>query len=174
VSRLATNEKETEAMATIRRLVRLMLALGVVFLAGAVGSTSFTHRAAAQAATTITIHATEFSFALDTQTVAAGTVHFVLINDSTDFQHEVWVYPQAQPRLQELLAQKRAGNDVDENDYLQGAVGSVVDIDAGDTASFDGVLAPGVYELACFKQSDIAGATMNHYDMGMHLTITAQ
>jgi uncharacterized cupredoxin-like copper-binding protein len=123
---------------------------------------------------TVTIHGGEFYFSTDTPTVPAGQVHFVFINDSQNFNHEVWVYPQDQPNLRALLTQKRAGNDVDENDYLQGVVGEVVDVAPGDTASFDGVLTPGIYEMACFINETIGGQTMNHYDSGMHALLTVQ
>lgn len=126
-------------------------------------------------ASVITIHAVDFSFKLDKQKVPAGPVHLVLINDSKDYSHEVWVYPQQQPRLQEMLSLKEAGQPAAETDYLQGLAGEVKDVAPGQTASFDATLTPGVYELACFITSTIANERMNHYSMGMHtlLTVTA-
>jgi len=164
-------------MATIRRLAWLGLVLGLVVLTGAVRTTGTTHRAVAQGVqvpTTVTIDTTDFTFVANVTTVQAGTVHFVLINDSPDYPHEVWVYPQSQPQLQALLQQKDSGNDVDENDYLQGILGEVTDVPPGGTDNFDAVLTPGVYELGCFVESTVNGTPKNHYELGMHALITAQ
>jgi hypothetical protein len=87
---------------------------------------------------------------------------------------QVWVYPQTQPKLEQMLGLKRAGQDADELDYLQRLAGHVEDVPAGGTAAFDADLTPGTYELACFITSDIGGKKMVHYDMGMHLLVTVQ
>jgi hypothetical protein len=36
------------------------------------------------------------------------------------------------------------------------------------------MLAPGVYELACLLVEDVGGERVNHYERGMHTTITVQ
>lgn len=125
---------------------------------------------------TLTVHAVDFSFKLDKQTVPAGEVRIVLINDSKDYQHEVFIYPQNQPKLQAMVSLKESGTDVAEKDYLQGIAGDVEDVPPGQRATFDVTLQPGAYELSCFGTSTIAGKSMNHYSMGMHavLTVTAQ
>ncbi len=123
---------------------------------------------------TFTVHATDFSFQVSRQTVPAGKVHVVLINDSKAYEHEVWVYPQSQPRLQELLAQKQAGQDVEEEKVLQGIAGDAEDVKPGKKAEFDVTLQPGTYELACFVTSDIAGQKHVHYSDGMHALLTVQ
>jgi uncharacterized cupredoxin-like copper-binding protein len=98
-----------------------------------------------------------------------------MINDSKDYKHELWVFPQNQPRLQEMIKAKESGQKVSEADYVQGITGKSGEVQPGQTATFDAVLQPGVYDLACFVTSDIGGAQMNHYSMGMHtsLTVTA-
>ncbi len=120
------------------------------------------------------VTANDFSFTLNRTTVPAGRVHVQLVNQSKDYEHEVWLYPQQQPKLQDLLAQKRAGKDVEESDYLQGLAGHVEDVPPGNTAAFDVNLTPGTYELACFITSAIGGKQMVHYDMGMHTLLTVQ
>jgi len=122
----------------------------------------------------LVITAHDFSFTLNRTTVPAGRIHVKFINQSKDYKHEVWIYPQQQPRLQQMLELKRAGRDVEEADYLQGLAGHVEDVPPGQTAAFDVTLTPGTYELGCFITSDIAGKKMLHYDMGMHTLITAQ
>jgi uncharacterized cupredoxin-like copper-binding protein len=122
----------------------------------------------------LAVTANDFSFVLNRTSVPAGRVHVQLLNQSKDYEHEVWVYPQQQPKLQELLTQKRAGKDVEELDYLQGVAGHVENVPAGETAAFDANLTPGTYELACFITSDIGGKKMVHYDMGMHALVTVQ
>lgn len=130
---------------------------------------------AATARTTVTIHAVDFSFTKGVpQTLAAGRVHFVLKNDSMSILHELWVYPQQQPQLQVMLAQKRTGQETNETDYLQGTAGKVEDLRPGKTGSFDAQLSPGTYELACFQVADMNGQKMVHYDMGMHATFTVR
>ncbi len=120
------------------------------------------------------VTANDFTFTLNRTTVPAGRVHVQLVNQSKDYQHEVWVYPQQQPKLQDLLAQKRAGKDVEESEYLQGLAGHVEDVPPGNTAAFDVSLTAGTYELACFITSTIGGKQMVHYDMGMHTLLTVQ
>jgi uncharacterized cupredoxin-like copper-binding protein len=163
-----------------------LLALAVVL--AACGSTSKNHGTTAAApvasvaanATTsdreviLAVTANDFTFTLNRASVPAGRVHVQLINRSKTYEHEVWVYPQPQAKLNDMLAQKRAGNDMEEADYLQGLAGHVEDVPAGQTAAFDANLTPGTYELACFITSDIGGKKMVHYDMGMHALVTVQ
>jgi uncharacterized cupredoxin-like copper-binding protein len=130
--------------------------------------------AAGGAATTITVRAQDFSFQLDHQTIPAGRVHVVFINESKDYKHELWIYPNAQPKLDQMLAAKQAGQDVAEEDYLQGLAGHVEDVPPGQTASFDAALQPGTYELGCFITDTIAGKQMVHYQMGMHTLLTVE
>lgn len=122
----------------------------------------------------LAVTANDFTFTLNRPTVPAGRVHVQLINRSKTYQHEVWVYPQTQPKLEQLLGLKRSGETADELDYLQGLAGHVEDVPAGQTAAFDANLTPGTYELTCFIISDIGGKKMVHYDMGMHVLVTVQ
>jgi uncharacterized cupredoxin-like copper-binding protein len=124
---------------------------------------------------TATIHATDFTFDKGVpQTLPVGKVHIVLKNDSKSMPHELWLYPQAQPQLQAMLAAKRSGQDVNEEDYLQGVAGKIEDLPAGKTSSFNAQLTPGTYEIACFEVATMNGQKMVHYDMGMHASITVQ
>jgi uncharacterized cupredoxin-like copper-binding protein len=124
--------------------------------------------------TTVTANANDFNFKFNTTTVSAGKVHFVLKNQSKTYQHELWVYPKDQPKLQDLIAAKDAGQDVNEGDYLQNIAGKVEDLDPGKSANFDATLQPGTYEMACFVVTNIAGKNMVHYEMGMHDTLTVK
>jgi uncharacterized cupredoxin-like copper-binding protein len=125
---------------------------------------------------TVTATANDFNFKFSTTSVSPGKVHFVLQNQSKTYKHELWVYPQDQPKLQQMLTAKdtstQNGDDVDEKDYLQNLAGSVEDLDPGKTASFDTTLQPGTYEMACFVTTNIAGKSMVHYEMGMHALLT--
>lgn len=131
-----------------------------------------------QSGVTVTVQATDFLFHLNPTTVPAGPVHFVFVNQSKTYLHELWVYPQEQPKLKDLLAakdaSKNAGNDVNAEDYLQGVVGKLQSVPEGKTETLDVTLKPGVYELSCFQVSSIAGKNMVHYEMGMHTILTAQ
>jgi uncharacterized cupredoxin-like copper-binding protein len=126
----------------------------------------------------VTAEANDFSYKFSTTTVSAGKVHFILKNQSKTYKHELWVYPQNQPKLRDMLAAKDAstngGSDVDEGDYLQGVAGKVEDLDPGKTASFDATLQAGMYEMACFVVTNLAGKNMVHYEMGMHAVLTVQ
>lgn len=123
---------------------------------------------------TVTVQANDFLFKFSRMTVPAGTVHFVLENQSKTYQHELWVYPQTQPKLTAMLAAEDAGQTVNMPDYIQGAAGHVGPLDPGATASFDVTLQPGTYEMSCFVTTSIAGKTMVHYEMGMHGLLTVQ
>jgi len=153
-----------------RRAAYLILApLLLLVLAACSGKSS-----AATTATTVTLHATDFNFQGVPQTVAAGRVRFVLVNDSKDYKHELWVYPQNQPQLPTLLAAKAAGQDVDEATMLQNLAGHMEDVAPGKRAAFDATLAPGTYEMACFITSTIGSQTMVHYALHMHALFTVQ
>jgi uncharacterized cupredoxin-like copper-binding protein len=131
-----------------------------------------------QSGPSVTAIANDFTFKFSTNSVPAGKVHFVLENQSKTYQHELWVYPQNQPKLQSMIAAKDAskqnGGDVSEEDYLQNVAGKVEDLDPGKTASFDATLQPGTYEMACFVTTSIGGKNMVHYEMGMHGLLTVQ
>jgi uncharacterized cupredoxin-like copper-binding protein len=118
------------------------------------------------------VHARDFLFAVSNETVTPGPVHFQLLNDSTTYQHELWIFPTDQPRLQELLAKKQAG-DINEEDFLQGLAGHVEDIAPGHSIGFDVSLPEGTYTLACFIKSSVGGTDVIHYNLGMHTTITS-
>jgi uncharacterized cupredoxin-like copper-binding protein len=122
----------------------------------------------------LAVTAVDYAFGLNRPSVPAGRVHVQLLNRSPSVEHEVWVYPQSQPRLKEMLALKASGQDVEELDYLQGVAGHVENVPAGQTAAFDATLTAGTYELGCFITSDIGGKKMVHYDMGMHIPVTVQ
>lgn len=123
-------------------------------------------------AATVTAQANDFLFKFNRTAVPAGAVHFVLENQSKTYQHELWIYPQTQPRLSAFLQAEDAGQNVNAADYLQGVAGHIGPIDPGKTASLDVQLQPGTYEMSCLVASSIAGKTMVHYEMGMHGLLT--
>ena len=128
------------------------------------------------ATTTVNVTGADYAFVSDKVSVPAGKVHFVFSNKSTTNLHELWVYPQNQPRLQEMVTTKESGQDVAEKDYLQNVAGNVDDVPIGQTMGFDATLAPGTtYEFGCFVTSAVDGQQRNHYALGMHvpLTVTA-
>lgn len=135
-----------------------------------------TGASATGAETTIKVEAYErengFFFRVDKLVFPAGKVTFDFTNTSTKQNHELWVYPVQD--LTAMLALKRADQDADENQYIQGLVGSAEDIEPGKSATVAGTLAPGFYELACFirgKNSD--GSTFVHCDKGQSVTVAA-
>jgi len=149
----------------LRRAAYLILAPLFLVLAACGGKSS---------TATVTLHATDFNFQGVPQTVAAGHVRFVLVNDSKDYNHELWVYPQNQPQLPTLLAAKAAGQEVDEATLLQNLAGHMEDVAPGKRAAFDATLAPGTYEMACFITSTIGSQAMVHYALHMHAVFTVQ
>jgi uncharacterized cupredoxin-like copper-binding protein len=150
-----------QAPAARRTPLLLLASLGL--LIALVTACSSKQPTAATTSTTVTIHAVDFSFNTGApQTLAAGRVHFVLKNDSKSILHELWVYPQQQPQLQAMLAQKRTGQETSETDYLQGMAGKVEDLPPGKSGSFDAQLSPGTYELACFQVADMNGQKIVH------------
>jgi uncharacterized cupredoxin-like copper-binding protein len=142
----------------------ILLTSACLFLAACGGS--------ATGGASVNAQATDFSYKLDHTTASGGKVHVTLKNNSTTYQHELWLYPQNQPKLKDLLAAKAAGQDASEQDYLQNVAGKIEDLDPGKTASFDAMLQPGTYEFACFIVSNIAGKQTVHYDLGMHGQLT--
>jgi uncharacterized cupredoxin-like copper-binding protein len=122
----------------------------------------------------VNAQATDFSYKVDKTSASAGKVHVTMKNNSTTYQHELWLYPIDQPKLKDLVAAKTSGKEANEEDYLQNVAGKVEDLDPGKTGSFDATLQPGTYEFACFVASNIAGKTVVHYDLGMHGQLTVR
>jgi uncharacterized cupredoxin-like copper-binding protein len=120
----------------------------------------------------VSANANDFNFTLDKTHAPAGKVHFTLNNQSKTYQHELWVYPSNQPKIQDLLTAKDSGQDVNEEDYLQNVAGKVEDLDPGKSASFDANLPAGTYEYACFITTNIGGKNQVHYELGMHGNFT--
>ena len=150
-----------------RLVVPAFIAIGAL-----VAVSSFGTHSAQAAGAQLTIHAVDFSFQAD-GTVAPGTVHMEFFNDSKDFTHEVKIFKaDQQAKLDEFLAQRRAGHDVSETDFLTVA-GGVEDVPAGQSIAVDVDLPAGEYIMACFVQSPIAGTDTVHYDLGMHSTLTS-
>ncbi len=150
---------------------------GAASSAGSSQGSATTVAESGQGGTTVTAIANDFNYQFSTTSVPAGKVHFALQNQSKTYKHELWVYPQDQPKLQALVAAKDAssqnGDDVNEGDYLQNVAGKAEDVDPGKTAGFDATLQPGTYEMACFVTTSIGGKNMVHYEMGMHGLLTA-
>lgn len=124
------------------------------------------------AATTINLTGADYAFTSDKVQVPAGKVHFVFSNRSTASQHELWVYPQTQPKLQDMVRAKESGQDVNEEENLQNVAGDAEDVPIGQTQSFDVTLSPGTYEFGCFITSTVDGQERNHYSLGMHTLLT--
>jgi len=154
-----------------RRLVISLLVASAAALALLSGGPAAHPTTAGASSALLQIHAGDFSFALDHTSVTPGPVHIAFFNDSTDFPHEVFVYPKDQPKLADLLARMRAGEDVDETTVLSNVAGHVEDVDPGKSVAFDVNLPAGEYEFACFIKSDIAGQRTVHYDLGMHAIV---
>ena len=165
-----------ERSATARRLLETLggrarigarLIIPALAAIAAVVALPAPHAPTAQAANGgLTIHATDFVFQTG-DTVSPGAVHVQFFNDSKDYEHEVFIFPADQPKLDEFLAAKRAGKEVDEADYLSGIVGHVEDVPAGQSIAFDATIPAGKYVLACFVGSSIGGQDLIHYDLGM-------
>jgi uncharacterized cupredoxin-like copper-binding protein len=159
------------AMPVSRGIIAACAVSATLVLAGCGGKSASASKV--PAGRSVTAHATDFKYSSPLPaTIQTGAVHVVLVNDSKTYQHELWIYPQQQGKLQDLLAQKAAGQDVNEEDFLQGVAGKLEDVDPGKTATFDANLAPGTYEYACFITSDIGGKHTVHYTLGMQGTFT--
>jgi uncharacterized cupredoxin-like copper-binding protein len=153
-----------------RHHLRRALRFGTVALAG--GALLLTACSGGGGGANVTANANDFNFTLNQTHAPAGKVHFTLNNQSKTYQHELWIYPSNQPKIQDLLTAKDSGQDVNEQDYLQNVAGKVEDLDPGKSASFDANLAPGTYEYACFITTNIGGKNQVHYELGMHGNFT--
>lgn len=144
---------------------------------GSTSSTATSTGSSSSAANSVNVNATDFQYQIDHVTVSAGAVHFTFQNQSKTYQHEMRLYPQTQPKLKDLIAQKDAGgpnNTVNDADFLQNIVGQATPQDPGKSTSFDATLQPGTYEMACFVTSNIGGKNITHYELGMHTIITVK
>lgn len=102
--------------------------------------------------------------------VPAGDVKITFKNADTKMDHELWVYPVQD--VTKLLAARRAGEDADEDKFLQDNAGSSDSVAPGASKDFIVSLKPGFYELACFEQMKNAdGSTVVHFDKGQTLTL---
>jgi hypothetical protein len=153
-----------------RRLAISLLVASAAALALLAGGPA-AHPTTAEASALLQVHATDFAFSVDHPSVTPGPVRIAFFNDSATFIHEVFVYPKDQPKLADLLAKMRAGEDVDESTVLNNVAGRLEDVDPGVSVAFDLNLPAGEYEFACFVKSDIAGQRTVHYDLGMHIIV---
>ena len=102
--------------------------------------------------------------------VPAGDVKVTFTNADTKMDHELWVYPIQD--VTKLLAARRAGEDADEDKFLQDVAGTSDAVAPGASKDFIVSLKPGFYELACFEQMKNAdGSTVVHFDKGQMLTL---
>ncbi len=126
------------------------------------------------AAVVVNIEANEaadghFVLTVDRLAVPAGKVTFKFANKGK-MMHEVFVYPVQDITM--LLGMHRKDKKVDEAAALKNMAGLAEDVDAGKTATFEGTLAPGFYELACHARSkDPSGKTFTHFDKGQFVTL---
>ncbi|HEY6957686.1 MAG TPA: hypothetical protein VI814_02560 [Candidatus Limnocylindria bacterium] len=102
--------------------------------------------------------------------VPAGDVKITFKNTDPKMDHELWVYPVQD--VTKLLAARRAGEDADEDKFLQDSAGSSDSVAPGGSKDFIVSLKPGFYELACFEQMKNAdGSTVVHFDKGQTATL---
>lgn len=117
-------------------------------------------------ATTVTVTLSEYSVQLDTATIPAGPVHFVVKN-SGQRAHQFQVYPLAAISGGHTMAMNSSGP-------ITGAIGFLQLIPAGSSAVLDVTLTPGAWELACHLQDSENGSAFDHYDKGMKADATVR
>lgn len=111
-------------------------------------------------ARTVTIDLTEYSVKLDTTTVPAGSVHFVVRN-AGQRGHQLQVYPSGAVSGSNHDMQMAQGN------LMQGTVAFLQLVAPGQTMALDVTLPAGRWELACHLMDSEQGKSFDHYDRGM-------
>lgn len=128
------------------RRIRLLLMLGVALLGTACSGE------AAQ----LDVDLTEWAVRPSVSTVTAGRVRVVAHNRSAaGMVHEL-----------EVLAVRPDGQ--------KDPIGEVEDVAPGASKSFTVKLQPGTYELACLIAAGEGGSPVDHYQAGMHATLTVR
>jgi uncharacterized cupredoxin-like copper-binding protein len=131
----------------IRKAFFLTILLPVTGLIWACGGGS-------DAKTTVDVALQEWSVTPSVSNVKAGDVHFVVSNKGT-MVHELAVV-QVDP------------------DGNKRAVAEIEDVGVGSKLDFTAKLEPGHYQLACLLVPGESGATVNHYQQGMHTEFTVE
>jgi hypothetical protein len=155
-------------LSTGRSILWLIAALGLI----AGHPLTFLPTAPAQddEPTIVRVVTMDHEFDLDGTIVPAGRVRFEVTNISETTRHEVFIYPIEQrdaPGFGEMLHLKRTGERASERDYLNQILGISGEVQAGDSATFEVVLPPGLYELGCFARDAEGDEWLVHYDHGM-------
>jgi uncharacterized cupredoxin-like copper-binding protein len=128
------------------RRIRLLLMLGVAFFGTACSGE------VAQ----LDVDLTEWAVRPSTTTVAPGRVRVVVHNRSAaGMVHEL-----------EVLAVRPDGQ--------KDPIDEVEDVAPGASKSFTVKLQPGTYELACLIAAGESGSPVDHYQAGMHATLTVR
>ena len=73
-----------------------------------------------------------------------------------------------------MLALKRAGQRVDEPDFIRGIVGRSGEVPAGEAMVFPAAVPPGIYEVACLAREGTGDVRTLHYDEGMYAVIAVR
>ena len=131
--------------------MRLLIPVLALSILGLTGCTAF-----GGAAQTVDVSVSEYSVMPASTPLKAGKFTFRVKNNGKE-DHELEVSSQT-------------GRDIPD----AASLGEAEDIGPGETKSFTVDLKPGTYELACRLQDTKANPPFNHYDRGMHLTVSVQ
>jgi uncharacterized cupredoxin-like copper-binding protein len=105
----------------------------------------------------VTVSMTNFAFKFTPSTVKAGTVRFLVKNDSTDQMHEFFLVKTDLPVNKLPMTSDGTMINEESNQFMK--LGSVEDVDAGKSGEMTVKLEPGRYVYFCNKQG--------HYKLGM-------
>ena len=113
----------------------------------------------------VNVDLAEYSVKLDTASVPAGPVHFVVRN-AGQRGHQLQIYPVGS------VSENNHGAQMTQGGMMQGTIGSLQIIVPVQTAELDVSLPAGRWELACHMQDSENGKNFDHYDRGMKATLT--
>ncbi len=154
-------------MARVLVLIGLLLGTALVI---ACGGDDDTPSPSTATDADVTVNLTNWAVEPSTDTLQAGEVTFAAVHLEKHGGHGV---DEGGEIHQLLVAPLAEGTEAGKGEFGSPVL-NLSEIEMGETKTGQATLEPGTYELACLVVEEVNGQTVNHYEKGMHATITVR
>lgn len=155
----------------VRILVLTGLLLGVAFVVACGGEDDGTAPAAdGTPVSAVTVNLTNWAMGPSSGVLKAGEVTFTATHVEEHGGHGASEGGETHQLLVARLPEGKKGGKGD----FGSTVLNLTEIKMGETKTGEATLEPGTYELACLVVEQVNGKSVNHYEKGMHSTVTVE